>query len=117
MFNFGFLELITLAVIGLIVLGPEQFPRVARGLLKIINELKRAFSEAKRDFDDVKDETEEILKKAEKEFSKATQSFTNLGKEEDLPGERKEKDSMEQGHSSPPAPQEKESIQKEEERE
>ncbi|MCY4513054.1 MAG: Sec-independent protein translocase protein TatB [Bdellovibrionales bacterium] len=78
MFNFGFLELMTLAVIGLIVLGPEQFPKVARGVLKVINELKRAFSEAKMDFDDIKVETEELLKKAEAEFSSTTQPFKDL---------------------------------------
>lgn len=115
-FNFGFLELIALAVIGLIVLGPEQFPKVARGVLKIVNELKRAFSEAKRDFDDVKGETEEILKKAEEEFSKVTQSFKNLKEGEDLPGNGQEEDSREP-NNSPPVNQEKDSVQKEEEHE
>ena len=78
MFNFGFLELMTLAVIGLIVLGPEQFPKAARGLLRVINEIKRAFSEAKVDFDDIKGETAGMLKKAEEEFLTAGKPFEDL---------------------------------------
>ena len=78
MFNFGFLELMTLAVIGLIVLGPEQFPKVARGLLRVINEIKRAFSEAKMDFDDIKGETAGMLKKAEEEFLATGKPFEDL---------------------------------------
>ena len=78
MFNFGFLELMTLAVIGLIVLGPEQFPKVARGILRVINEIKRAFSEAKMDFDDIKGETTGLLKKAEEEFLATGKPFEDL---------------------------------------
>lgn len=32
MFDIGFWELLLIAVIGLVVLGPERLPRVARGL-------------------------------------------------------------------------------------
>ena len=99
-FNFGFLELMTLAVIGLIVLGPEQFPKVARGVLKVINELKRAFSEARMDFDDIKGETEKLLKKAEEEFASTTepfreleQGFSSLGEEQKGDFRKKEKPS------------------------
>ena len=68
MFNFGFLELAILAVIGLIVLGPEQFPKAARGLIRLINELKRAFSSVQMDFDDIRRETTELLQKTEEEI-------------------------------------------------
>ena len=115
-FNFGFLELIALAVIGLIVLGPEQFPKVARGVLKIVNELKRAFSEAKSDFDDVKDETEKLLRRAEAELSTATQPFKDLEKQVTSLGKQQEEDSMEKDNSSP-INQEKDSLQKEKEHE
>ena len=42
MFNMGFTELVVLAIIGLLVLGPEQLPTVARKLARLVNELKRA---------------------------------------------------------------------------
>ena len=83
----------TLAVIGLIVLGPEQFPKVARGVLKIINELKRAFSEARMDFDDIKGEAEELLKKAEAEFSSTTEPFKELEQSLSSLGEGQKEDS------------------------
>lgn len=42
MFGLGFSELMVLAVLGLILLGPEQLPEIAKTLGRFINELKRS---------------------------------------------------------------------------
>ena len=67
MFNLGFFELIVVIVVGLLVLGPERFPKVARQIAKLINELKRVFFDIKSGFDDIQLETEKILEEVKKE--------------------------------------------------
>ncbi|MFQ5901028.1 MAG: Sec-independent protein translocase protein TatB [Thermodesulfobacteriota bacterium] len=47
MFGIGFSELLVILVIGLIVLGPNRLPELARTLGKVIGELKRASEELK----------------------------------------------------------------------
>ena len=41
MFDFGFSELVVIAVMGLIVLGPERLPKVARQAGQWIGKLQR----------------------------------------------------------------------------
>lgn len=47
MFGLGFSEIIVLAVIGLIVLGPEELPKLARNLGRIFNDVKRSADDFK----------------------------------------------------------------------
>lgn len=42
MFNLGFSELVLLAIIALIFIGPKQLPEVARTVARLINEFRRA---------------------------------------------------------------------------
>lgn len=42
MFGLGFSELILIAIIALIFIGPKQLPEVAKTLARFLNELKRA---------------------------------------------------------------------------
>lgn len=42
MFNIGFSELLILAVIALIFIGPKELPEIARVIGRMLNELKRA---------------------------------------------------------------------------
>jgi len=49
MFDFGFTELVVVAVIGLIVLGPERLPRVARQAGQWVAKLQRYVSDVKSD--------------------------------------------------------------------
>ncbi len=42
MFDFSFAELLVVAVVGLIVLGPEELPKVARYVRNIIRQIKSA---------------------------------------------------------------------------
>ena len=45
MFGLSFTHLILLAIIALVVLGPEQLPEVARTVARLLNEWKRATSD------------------------------------------------------------------------
>lgn len=49
MFDFGFTELVIVAVVGLVVLGPERLPRVARQAGQWIAKLQRYVSDVKSD--------------------------------------------------------------------
>lgn len=61
MFNMGFSELIVLAVIGLLVLGPEQLPTVARKVARLINEFKRATEDVLSPMEKVKKNADQFL--------------------------------------------------------
>ena len=49
MFDFGFTEILVAAVIGLIVIGPERLPRVARTLGRLFGKMQRYVSNLKDD--------------------------------------------------------------------
>lgn len=49
MFDFGFSEMAVVAVVGLIVLGPERLPKVARQLGQWLGKLQRYVSDVKSD--------------------------------------------------------------------
>lgn len=51
MFGIGFSELVLILIIGLIVLGPEKLPGLARALAKGLNEFKKAATDIKSSFD------------------------------------------------------------------
>lgn len=50
MFGLGFSEILILAVLGLILLGPDQLPEVARTLGRFFNDLKRSTDEIADEF-------------------------------------------------------------------
>jgi len=49
MFDLGFSELVIVAVVGLIVLGPERLPKVARQVGQWLGKLQRYVSDVKSD--------------------------------------------------------------------
>jgi sec-independent protein translocase protein TatB len=49
MFDIGFTELFIIAVVGLIVIGPERLPKVARTLGHLFGRMQRYVSEVKAD--------------------------------------------------------------------
>ena len=49
MFNFGISELMVIAVVGLIVIGPERLPRVARTLGHLVGRMQRYVNDIKAD--------------------------------------------------------------------
>lgn len=51
MFDIGFLELLLVAVIGLIVLGPERLPRAAHSVGLMLGKIRRSMSQAQMALD------------------------------------------------------------------
>ena len=49
MFDFGFSEMAIIAIVGLVVLGPERLPKVARQLGQWLGKLQRYVSDVKSD--------------------------------------------------------------------
>lgn len=49
MFDFGFSEMVVVAVVGLIVLGPERLPKVARQAGQWLGKLQRYVADVKSD--------------------------------------------------------------------
>ena len=49
MFDFGFLELVTIGVVALVVIGPERLPKVARTAGHLYGRLQRYVSSVKSD--------------------------------------------------------------------
>lgn len=49
MFDIGFTELIVIALVGLIVIGPERMPKVARTVGHLLGRLQRYVSDVKSD--------------------------------------------------------------------
>jgi len=54
MFGLGFAEVILIAVLALIFIGPKQLPDVARVIARLMNEWKRATSEFTAQFHDMR---------------------------------------------------------------
>jgi sec-independent protein translocase protein TatB len=72
MFDIGFSELMVIAVVALVVLGPERLPRVARTMGHLFGRLQRYVNDVKAD---INREIElEELHKFKDEFQQAAQS-------------------------------------------
>ncbi|HVK60819.1 MAG TPA: twin-arginine translocase TatA/TatE family subunit [Bdellovibrionales bacterium] len=73
MFDIGFGEMVVLAAIALIAIGPKQLPEVARAIGKMLNELKRTTGDLTKSFTDVKnyanDAQQEIMSAHQKLFA------------------------------------------------
>ncbi len=73
MFDIGFAELLLIAVVGLLVIGPEQLPGTIRTISLWLGRMRRSFNEIKSDIereigaDDIKRQlhNETILKELE----------------------------------------------------
>ena len=70
MFDIGFTELMIIGVIGLVVIGPERLPRVARTVGHLLGRLQRYVSDVKSDvqremqLEDLKDLQREVTDSA-----------------------------------------------------
>ena len=51
MFDIGFLELMVVAILGLLVLGPERLPKAARSLGLMIGKVRRTMSNIQDDLE------------------------------------------------------------------
>jgi len=73
MFDIGFSEMIVIAVIALIVLGPEKLPRVARTAGHLLGRMQRYVNDVKAD---INREIElDELRKLQKEMQNTAQSL------------------------------------------
>lgn len=50
MFNIGFTEMLVIAIVALIFIGPKQLPEVARTIGQFLNEMKRGAGSFKDQF-------------------------------------------------------------------
>ncbi len=66
MFDIGFLELVLIAVIALLVLGPERLPKAARAAGAMVGKAKRMVSQFSQEIDKQM-KAEELREKIKKE--------------------------------------------------
>jgi sec-independent protein translocase protein TatB len=80
MFDVGFSEILVIAVVALIVIGPERLPKVARTMGILLGRMQRYVNDVKAD---ISREMElEELRKLQSEMKDAAQSFeTTVAKE------------------------------------
>ncbi len=83
MFDISFSELLIIAIVALLVLGPERLPKVARTLGHLMGRAQRYMNDVKRDIQ--KEMELEDIKDLKKEMAKASSSvkssIQDLGKE------------------------------------
>lgn len=95
MFDIGFTEVTLIAVIGLIVIGPQRLPRVAREIGLWVGRLRRYVAQVKADIDrEVRaEELKELVNKPAREIKDAIrETEKDFGKElgaGDDPGTRR----------------------------
>ena len=95
MFDIGFWELATIAIIGIVVVGPERLPEVVRTVAAYVRKARRAFQDVKSDIereldlDDIRRQMQEVdmedhIKKlnqsvmdADRDVRKAVSRFDN----------------------------------------
>ncbi len=75
MFDIGFSELLVIAVVALIVIGPERLPRVARTMGHLFGRLQRYVSDVKADINRELELDE--LKKLQSSVQEAARSLEN----------------------------------------
>lgn len=82
MFDISFSELLIIAVIALVVLGPERMPKVARTLGHLLGRAQRYMHDVKRDIQREMDldEFKDIKKEMEKASSSVKDSISQLEK-------------------------------------
>ena len=68
MFNLGFSEILIIAVIALIVIGPKQLPEVARIVGKLIGEFKRTTEDMTSQFINTKNKADKYMRETEQEI-------------------------------------------------
>lgn len=74
MFDFGFSELVVIALIALIVLGPKRLPEAARTAGRWVGQVRRFIENVKQDLDqELKSEELAELRKLKEELSQAQQ--------------------------------------------
>ena len=86
MFNLGFSEVIAIAVIALLVIGPKQLPEVARVIGRLLGELRKATQDLSGGLLEVKRDVENSIHDVRSDLAKETRKFqeTIMNIEEDM---------------------------------
>lgn len=90
MFDIGFGEMILLAAIALIAIGPKQLPEVARAVGKLIGEFKRTVGDVTSTMATARNETDKALRQVSDELAesiRAAQHAKPIKPLPDHPGE------------------------------
>lgn len=78
MFNIGFWEMVVLAAVALVVVGPEKLPGMARGIGRFINDLKRTTNTIASDITDAVDEEKFLNSDKDKQNKVKTEDTEKL---------------------------------------
>lgn len=84
MFDVGFSELLVIAVVALIVIGPERLPRVARTVGHLLGRLQRYVGDVKSDInremqlDDLKKLQQQVAEQAKSMEQSVSQQLTSV---------------------------------------
>jgi len=83
MFDMGFTELVLIGIVGLVVIGPERLPGVARTAGKYFGKLRRFMSNVKADVESElrADELRDILSKQSDELESLKKVVDEVGKD------------------------------------
>jgi Tat protein translocase TatB subunit len=71
MFDIGFGEMIMLAAIALIAIGPKQLPEVARTVGKLLAEVKKAIGDVTETVASARSETDQALRNVSEDLIKS----------------------------------------------
>jgi Tat protein translocase TatB subunit len=85
MFGFSFGEVLLIAVIALIALGPKQLPEVARSLGRLLNELRRAGGDFQRTFLDANEVSQKTLQGLQQSIQERLDAKINAAPAPNLP--------------------------------
>ena len=72
MFDIGFGEMILLAAIALIAIGPKQLPEVARAVGKLLGEVKKTMGEVTSTAANAREETDRAIRKVTSDLTDIT---------------------------------------------
>lgn len=85
MFDIGFSEMIMLAAIALIAIGPKQLPEVARTVGKLIGEFKKAVGDVTDTVANARNETDRALRGVSDDLLKSIKEAQHAKPIEPLP--------------------------------
>lgn len=78
MFDIGFLEIVVIMIIGLLVIGPERMPEVARKLGTFMGKMRNFINQMKED-SPLKDTVQEV--RSAMDFEQEKHNISNINKE------------------------------------
>lgn len=79
MFDIGFGEMLLIAAIALIAIGPKQLPEVARVIGRFLNEIRRATGDLTRTMNETQNSTRTAWQQIQRPLDQAMQSPPDRG--------------------------------------